>query len=503
MNRAWAAAWLCCAFPEEEGLRVGLPSPSDLGKQIVGQLGVSLGSERFSKYFKGNAWIVVEGRRVIVEVPNGFHADLLARQFGQMLREAAQSVVGNSAVDVEWRVDPACVARLRPKVDRATAPEAPVRLPAPPRREAKRPPPARLRLADLTVGASNELAFAGVSRLADPNADRAFSCLFLYGGYGVGKTHFLQGAAGAYAEAKRSARVVYTTGERFANEFIASTHAQTLDAFRERYRRLDLLCIDDIQFVIGKVKTTQELLHTLEALDHSGARVVLSGEAHPSRLTGLSPRLVSRCLAGMVVELQLPDREMRLRIVERVARSRGLHLEPAAIDALADAPGGLDPVCGSVRELQGAIARVEALSTLLPDVRSEGGSIGVALVHKALGGARPAPPRPIRVPLVASHVCRSLGVDLSDLMGRGRHKRVVLARSMVSYLARRLTSHSYPEIARALNRQNHSTIVTACQRMERAIEGGVRCDAGPDLDQVLVGELAERLRAEIVRENAS
>jgi chromosomal replication initiator protein len=148
------------------------------------------------------------------------------------------------------------------------------------------------------------------------------------------------------------------------------------------------------------------------------------------------------------------------------------------------------------------MARVEALATLLPDARSSGGAIGAALVQKALGSSRPVPPRPIRVPLIASTVCRSLGVDLSDLMGRGRHKRVVLARSLVSYLARRLTSHSYPEIARALNRQNHSTIVTACQRMERAIEAGAFCDAGADLDQVTLAQLSERLRSEIVRENA-
>lgn len=480
-----------------------LSVPSDVGTRIEGLLGIAVGDERFSRYFKGHATIEYEDGRVVVGVPNGFHKDLLARQFGCELEQAARAVVGNDDVEVQWRVDPACIARLRPRTEARTTPTAPPTIPGAhtPRRARRGPAPSTSGPETIVRGPANEMALAALGRIIDPQQE-GYAALFVHSACGLGKTQLLQAGIAAYARGRSPERVIFTTGERFANEYIAASHAQNLDAFRKRYRSARMVCIDDVQFVAGKTKTMQELLHTLEVLEHSGARVMLSADTHPARIPGLTPRLVSRFVAAMVVELGPPDRAMRVAIVERLALVRGLVLEPGAAAVIVDlVPGAEGQTTTTVRELQGALARIEALASLVPEAAGVGGALGVSLIRRALAPElSPRPARPVRVPAIAQCICRELGVELSDIMGRGRHKRVVLARSVTAFLSRSMTSHSYPEIGRAMNRQNHSTIVTACQRIERAIAAGEQCDAGPDLDGVRIADLVDRLRAEIARE---
>jgi chromosomal replication initiator protein len=233
---------------------------------------------------------------------------------------------------------------------------------------------------------------------------------------------------------------------------------------------------------------------------------VLASDEHPRQSAKLGQALVSRFMSGLVVRLDPPEPALRERIVHALAKRRNLALEAGAAACIGEhvgrAPGA------TIRELEGALTQVEAMARLLPGLSAGGGAIGLPLVHKALGiGASgevrgPRPRRPVRVERISDEVCRTLRVEHSELMGRGRHRRVVLARTMVAHLSRSMTTLSFPEIARAMGRPNHSTIVTACQRFARQLEKDEAPELGPDLPELAgltLSGLCEQVKQGVLR----
>ena len=505
----------------EAGARVG-ESGGQAGRsgetvqRILTRLRDDVGADRFARYFRDQARVGFDGARLDVTVPTGFVADLVGRRFGDSLRKAARAELPtDQQVEIKIRVDrsaflePAGYAVL-PELTPATPVLPPMQPPLVLERRQRpgrgaAPGPIRHRLEDYVVGESNRMAYSAAERLADPAGQRCFSPLFIHGGCGLGKTHLLQGIAARWREHAERSTVRYTTAEAFTNEYVQAVRAGRLDTFRKAYRGVNMLCIDDVQFLASKTATQGELLHTFDAIDLDGARVVLASDEHPRQIARLSAALVSRFMSGMVVRLDPPEPALRERIVTRMAERRGLRLDKAAIACLAAdfAPGS------SVRDLEGALTRVEALARLLPELSADSSTIGVAHVRRALGavdtgaGGVRTPRRPMRIDLIRDEVCRFLRVEPSELMGKGRHKRVVLARSLIAHLARTLTTMSYPEIARALGRPNHSTIVTACKRVQEQMARNETPDLGADLSPELAGltliALADLLRNTLVR----
>ncbi|MBL0926658.1 MAG: AAA family ATPase [Phycisphaerales bacterium] len=490
-----------------------------LERRLAVRIERAVGHDKFRRYFEGAARFRLVGHGVEVAVPTAFHAQWLGRHFGDCVAEAVRAEAG--AAEVRWLADPAAFDAAEVNahaVERASAAETAVGAAGatPADRAAGATPPApaagrpagRLRsgerqarehrrsLEEFIVGRSNRLAFNAALALAESRAEAGFRVLFLHGDCGVGKTHLLQGVADRYERTHPGGKVRCITGERFANEYIASVHAGTIDSFRRRYRGLDLLCIDDVHFLGGKEKTQSEFLHTFNALELGGARVVIASDGGPRQIASLSQQLVSRFMSGMVVQIDRPERALREAIAREIARRRGLDLDPSAVEIV------VNESHGSVRELEGALARVEALVRLVPGVTPADarGVITGGVVRTALGEAgQPRLRRPVRVGTVIEAAAEAFGVTPSDVLGTGRHKRVVLARAVAAYLARTMTSHSFPEIARALGRVHHSTIVTAFQRLARQIEAGEVCDAGPEFDGVALADLCDRVKAEVLR----
>jgi chromosomal replication initiator protein len=452
-------------------------------ERIRRRLSHDVGADSVSRYFSHQARLQVSGRGLDVTVPTNFVADLIVRRFGDSLRRAAEAELGRvelgRPVEVHFRVDRAAFAgrAAAGHAPRAAALAGTPRSGGPSRASAA---PLRYRLEDFLVGDSNRLAHSAAERISEPDGPPAFTLLFVHGLCGLGKTHLLQGAAARFRERHPAVRVRYTTAEDFTNEFVTAVRNGRLDAFRAAYRALDLLCVDDVQFLANKTATQSELLHTFNTVNMGGARIILASDEHPRQISKLGSALVSRFMSGMVVRLDPPEQALRERIVRALARKRGLNLDPAAAACIAEA-AGRGP-SASIRDLEGALTRVAAMAALLPEYQGSGGdrSIILPIVHKALGLGGPGgdaggggwrrPRRPIRVDRIAEEVCRTLQVDVTELMGRGRHKRVVLARALVAHLSRQLTTLSYPEIARAMGRPNHSTIVTACQRFARQLD---------------------------------
>jgi chromosomal replication initiator protein len=333
------------------------------------------------------------------------------------------------------------------------------------------------RLEDFVIGDSNRLAHAASVQVGDA-IEGAPSILFLHGECGVGKTHLLQGLCRRRQE--RSARQVirYVTAEQFTNEYIASVREGSLEQFRKRLRRVDLLAIDDIHFLANKTATQAEFLHTIDAIDLSGSTVALVSDEHPRHIRRFSQALVSRFLSGMVVKVERPDRNTRVELVRRLAYGRGLTLTTAAEDALAGR------CAGSIREIEGMMTRLGALV----DLDGVRGQIGPGTVERLLGQdqAMHLGTTPIRLGSIVEAVCSRLRVSREDLIGSGRHGRTVVARGVVAHLARELTTHSYPEIARALGRDTHSAVHTAARRLKSMLDTDApAADLGESLREVV------------------
>jgi chromosomal replication initiator protein len=460
-------------------------------KRISQKLAKSIGPQKYDAWFS-HTRVSVEGQRVELATDSQFAANWIGSHFAAALRDAARATLGQEA-SVDVCVAPDLFGR-RDVEDRTSndTPAAP-----PPTHGRRRGKPRRnanlRRLSRFIVGDSNRLAYAAASRLGDSPDEDTISPLFIHGGCGLGKTHLLQGICRRFTDTTGRPRAVrYVTGEQFTNEFIAAVRHSTVEEFRQRTRRLELLAIDDVHFLSNKVRTQSEFLHTLDALGHNGARVVLASDEHPRQIKRFSQALISRFLSGMVVRVDPPDRETRVSLAKRLATGRGLSINSAALDIIADR------CLGSVRELEGAITKLAAVREVAAG-QPTNDEVGVALASQVFKDGSWRPPVPIRLPRIIEIVCERLGVTGSDLVGNGRHRRIVLARALVAHLGRELTTHSYPEIARAMGRTYHSTVHSAAQRLQRQInaEEHVAIDDGREM--VALRDLSEQLRHEIVR----
>jgi len=475
---------------------------------LQGLFSRELGEERFARFFGSQTRLDATDASVRVTVPNRFTRDLLERRFGCDLRRVLK----------EESVRRGCDLELSFSVDDAAFEPAPERMPHTgpraehihrPRRRSARQKIQELKhhLDDFIVGDANRVAYAAARRIAEGDDTGNCSPLFIHGACGLGKTHLLQGVAARHKQLFPDDRVLYLTAEVFTNDFVSAVQNGSMATFRKTYRNVALLCIDDVHFVAGKTATQNELLHTLDAITPAKARIVLASDAHPRAIDRFNSALVSRLIAGAVVRLDYPDVELRSRIVEQLAKSRGLPLAPGGAALIAQhASTSAD---ASVRDLEGALTQVEAVWRLLPELAGPDGRIGAVIVQHALEmrrqgvsnfGDRKRGGRPIQVEAILRIVSDEFAVDLSEILGQGKHRKVVLARAIAVYAARELTTKSYPEIAKAMARTSHSTVVSAFKRVSNQIAEGKPVRVGGPHDGLTTGALADRLLDRIRRE---
>lgn len=489
--------------------------------RIARELQNRIGPQRYRAWFDtGTTQLRITDGRLQVDSKSQFVANWIDRHFSEELRTVARQALGDDA-DIHVTVAPARSPE-RPGDDEAPPPpERAVRHgddvdggPAPrPRRGRSTSPAARMApahagprvalrsLDDFVVGDSNRLAFTAAERMAECAGTPEALALLIYGDCGVGKTHLLQGICERYAKhCRRPNAVRYITAEQFTNEYITAVREGTLTKFRREYRRLELLAIDDVHFLASKTSTQNEFLHTMDAIDLSGARIVLASDQHPRNINQLNPALVSRLVSRLVVRIDPPDRTTRVAIVKKLAAQRGLRLLDAAAESIASR------CTGSVRDIQGVLAQLAAMQSMSgADPSAE---IGTLITDRLFREHDPVPRvGPVRISAIIDAVCDLNGIDRSDLFGRSRHARVVLGRGLVTHLARELTSHSYPEIAQALGRSCHSTVHAAARRIEQTLqlaeqkvadgEHANQPGGGPAPTEVRA--MVEELRARILR----
>ncbi|MGA2499325.1 MAG: chromosomal replication initiator protein DnaA [Tepidisphaeraceae bacterium] len=452
-----------------------------------------VGAQRFHVWFNNSTRLDLKNEGLEIAVPNDFISEWIGRNFTRPIEDASQEVLGcrlpihfavmpqlfephadNHAVAADAipearPADGALLQKINGKhydqlaaVAAAPPPRvlvAPVRHAA---QETRQPAgvasTSRLRhsLDTFVVGPGNQLAFNAAACVAEYPGTQ-YNPLFLHGACGLGKTHLLQGICRLFARHHPAKRWVYLTGEEFTNEFLVAMKTNKMDQFRRKMRDLDLLVIDDVHFLAGKRATQEEFLHTFNSIEAMGRQIVIASDNHPKMIDEFGESLVNRFVSGMVVRIDPPNHAMRCQILHLLAARHSLSLPADVVDWIARR------VTQNVRELEGAVTRISAHVTLT------GRTADLALVQESLVDLDKQLISPLRPENILQAVCNYFGIDMKDLMSGRRQRTISLARSVAMHLIRKTAKLSFPEIGMRMGKRNHSTVISACRRMERAI----------------------------------
>jgi chromosomal replication initiator protein len=358
---------------------------------------------------------------------------------------------------IEQRYAPTVVTALgrvacRPLED--TADEEQLRPVAAPKPAAARPQlTTKYTFERFVIGSSNRFAHAAAVAVAEAPA-KSYNPLFIYGGAGLGKTHLLHAIGHYTGNLYLQARIRYVSSEQFTNEFINAIRDDRTGAFQRRYRDNDVLLIDDIQFLEGKERTQEEFFHTFNALHNADKQIVISSDRPPKQIATLEDRLRSRFEWGLITDVQPPDLETRIAILRKKSVADGLSVPDDVLSFIAS------KVQSNIRELEGALIRVTAFSSL------NGSPIDLALAEIVLKDLFPDEGRhEVSVPIIMAETATYFGLTIEDLTGSNRSRLLVTARQMAMYLTRELTDLSLPKIGQAFGGRDHTTVMHATQKI--------------------------------------
>jgi chromosomal replication initiator protein len=426
-------------------------------RAALGELQVSLSPANYETWLKETQLVDVDEQRFRIGVPNGFAKDWLETRYRSLISQTLARIVGYS-VQVEFVVS-ATEAVSGDGVDGTPAGTTQVRLE--PTRVggdggATNLNP-RYTFATFIVGSANRLAHAASLSVAE-RPGHAYNPLFLYGGVGLGKTHLMHAIGNQVVAKFPRKRVVYATSEKFTNEFITSIQQGKIDEFRARYRRIDLLLIDDIQFIADKERTQEEFFHTFNAIHDDGKQIVLSSDRPPKAILTLEERLRSRFEWGLIADLTAPDLETRIAILRAKAEEGAVPITSDVIEFIAR------KVVSNIRELEGALNRIVAYASMgaMP--------ISIELAQAVLSNVLYNPKkRQVTPERIAKAVSDYYSVPMDALQGQKRDKAIVVPRQIAMFLMREETDVSLLRIGAELGGRDHSTVLHACDKINREV----------------------------------
>ncbi|MDR1401871.1 MAG: chromosomal replication initiator protein DnaA [Puniceicoccales bacterium] len=310
---------------------------------------------------------------------------------------------------------------------------------------------------NFVVGSGNQMAHAACVAVANMPG-RAYNPLFLYGDTGLGKTHLMQAVAHNVLSKSKKMNVVYTSTEKFTNEFIAELQKNNLSSFRKKYRHVDILLIDDVHFLSGKERIQEEFFHTFNELFEAQKQIILSSDRPASEIAKLENRLVSRFQWGLVADIQAPDLETRIAILDKKATAMNLDLPRDVIEKLAN------KVSRNVRKLEGALNRIASyVSITKAPINSE---LAEHILHDLFSEEAIE----ITIESVQKQVCAHFKLSMDDMVGKKRPANIAFPRQIAMYLCRVLTSRSLADIGTGFGGRDHGTVIHACKTVENTIE---------------------------------
>ncbi len=437
-------------------------------RAALGELQVSLSPANYETWLRDTQLVDVDEQRFSIAVPNGFAKDWLESRYRSLISQTLARIVGYG-VQVEFVVGPASGG-----ADTSSGEAEP----APPASSARVVPAAqhvrveatrvggeggatninpRYTFSNFIVGSANRLGHAASLSVAE-RPGYAYNPLFLYGGVGLGKTHLMHAIGNQVIARFPRKRVVYATSEKFTNEFITSIQQGKIDEFRNRYRRIDLLLIDDIQFIADKERTQEEFFHTFNAIHEDGKQIVLSSDRPPKAILTLEERLRSRFEWGLIADLTAPDLETRIAILRAKAEEGAVQISSDVVEFIAR------KVVSNIRELEGALNRIVAFSSMGAT------PISIELAQAVLSNVLYNPKkRQVTPERIARAVSDYYSVPMDALQGQKRDKAIVMPRQIAMFLMRAETDVSLLRIGAELGGRDHSTVLHACDKITREV----------------------------------
>lgn len=440
-----------------------------LWQAALGQLELRVSQGNFLTWFRGTYILDIKEGLVVVETPSAFAHEWLSKKYHGSILEVLKGL-DPSVQAVHFTIRSSAKAqypvkrnsRIIAQKQRLSAPTKKV-LSAPLRAVASASPfmttlNPKYTFESFIIGPTNEIAHAACQAVAAKPGD-SYNPLFIYGGVGLGKTHLMHAIGNSIIKDNPQSKVLYVTSEKFMNDFVQGLRNSTVQAFKKHYRDIDVMMVDDLQFLAGKGKTQEELFHTYNALYSQNKQIILSSDRSPKSLATFEERLRSRLEGGMLVDIQRPDYETRLAIVESKAWGTDVEIEPEALAYIAK------NIQKNVRELEGALQRVIGHCEVNKQVAS------LEYTKKVLEGILDNPQQksidPQRVIQVVSVY---YNLSLEELCGKRRKQEIVRPRQVAMYLLRKENNASFPAIGHQFGGRDHTTAMHACEKITKLLE---------------------------------
>lgn len=431
-----------------------------LWQSVLGEIELSVSHANFTTWFKNTELVDHTDDAVTIAVPNIF----AKRQFEVKFDDQIRSILEKNGVSPK-RVTYTVKTFGKKTISRETTEVSPkaggaVEELLAPRPKVSHGPTSglnpRYTFSNFIVGSSNDLAYTACQAVA-ANPGVKYNPLFLYGGVGLGKTHLMQAVGNEIMKHQPNAEILYVSSETFVKEFLESIRFKK-KGFSDKYRNVDVLIIDDMQFIAGKEKTQEEFFHTFNALHQANKQIIISSDKPPRSIPTLTERLRSRFEWGMAIDIQLPDFETRCAIVETKASLSGIELTRETIEYLAN------NIKTNVRELEGA------LNQLLAYAEMRGVPPDISTAEGLIGSVRHSRPQHVTSKQIIDKTARHFQIDVRDICSAKRDKHIVVPRQVAMYLLRSELHLSFPKIAIELGRKDHTTAIHSVEKIEKAIK---------------------------------
>jgi chromosomal replication initiator protein len=432
-----------------------------LWQSVLGEIELTVSHGIFTTWFKNTELLDVTSDSVTIAVANIFAKRQFEVKFNDQIRETLAKN-GVSVPKITYKIN----TNGKKTISRETTVAANTRideLVARPSSSAMHTPLGsgnglnpRYTFSNFIVGSSNDLAYAACQAVAT-NPGTKYNPLFLYGGVGLGKTHIMQAVGNEIAKNQPEARILYISTETFVKEFLESIRFKK-KGFSDKYRNVDVLIVDDMQFIAGKEKTQEEFFHTFNALHQANKQLIISSDKPPKSIPTLTERLRSRFEWGMAIDIQMPDFETRCAIIQTKASLSGIELERETTEYLANT------IKTNVRELEGA------LNQLLAYAEMRGVAPDITTAEGILGSVRRSRPQYVTSKQIIDKTARHFQIDSKEISSAKRDKHIVVPRQIAMYLLRSELHLSFPKIAGELGRKDHTTAIHSVEKIEKAIK---------------------------------
>jgi chromosomal replication initiator protein len=422
--------------------------------QIRGYLRAKVSSESYENWLSGTSFLGAEGNLLRVSVPDRETQAWLESEYAPLVRTAIQDLrLTISSLVYEAEVERRAMAAIASENGHDT-------------NTSISPLNPKFTFDSFVVGACNQFAHAAARSVAT-NPSRSYNPLFIYGGVGMGKTHLMHAIGHALMEKFGSMRIIYTSSERFVNEMVTSIRTERMYQFHQRYREADILLVDDIQVIGNKERTQEEFFHTFNELHDHQKQIVISSDAPPKEIPGLVERLRSRFEWGLIADMQPPDLETKMAILDKKAEAENVKLPDDVRSFMAS------KTKSNVRELEGALIKLIAYSTLT------GVPINLAMTQQVLKHLVHVQDRRVTIDSIQKAVAERFQIKQSQLREKSNTQKVVYPRQVAMYLVKELTSASLPEIGRAFGGKHHTTVIHSINKIDQTRH------SNPELNRLL------------------